>query len=256
MQTQNTTKEVTFDESGQTIETLETAAGAEAQEEIVDAEEAEETAAPAAKYRIGEREFATQEEALTYAQSQVSTLETEAQVADAYRQGIRDASINPATSAAPVTQQAAPAISTEEFYSDPQKFLEKYAAKIKSDALSEINQRDSLRAQSDQIWREFTDRHPGLADFRSDVEAFANSNADTVRGIAATKGQISAYDYVATKLKADFAKKAEVFKPRRELSNATAAASPTARGAGVTTKEPAKKELTFSEQIRSIRKRR
>lgn len=252
MQTQTTDsqspKEVIFDEQGNTVDIVDA--------EIPDDSAPEEAAAP--KYRIGDKEFATQDEALTYAQSQVSALETETQVSDAYRQGMRDAMSQTPSQQQSVTAPAPtePALNTEELYTNPQEFLQKYATKIKTEALSEIKQHESLRAQSDQIWREFTDRHPSLAEFRSEVENFVQGDQANVRAIIQTKGRPASYDFIATKLRARFESYAGALKPKRELANTTAGASPTTRASGVTPKPDTKKPLSFSEQIRSIRKRR
>ncbi len=260
MQTQEqpaTRKEVVFDEQGQTVETLEVAA-----EEVVEGAEAGAEAAAAAptpaKYRIGDKEFATQDEALAYATSEISAKDTEAQVADAYRQGIRDAAAHPPGIQPGVTLPAAPAappLNTEELYTNPQEFLRKYGEGIKRDVIAETSQQQNLRAQSDQIWSEFTTRHPELADFRSEVETFVDGNVTDVRSIISTKGRPASYDWIATKLKSRFEGYSNALKPKRELPNTSGGASPTQRASGVTPPAPANKLLSFSEQLRTIRKK-
>lgn len=255
MQTQaeETPKEVIFDENGQTV-------GAELEPDpVADAAKAAAAGEPEGKYRIGDKTFATADEALTYAQSNIVALETETQVADAYRQGIRDAGVSAAPQNPNVTLEptpAAPALDTQELYTNPQAFLAKYAAQIKTEINHENNQATNLRAQSDQIWREFCDRHPNLADFRTEVEAFVGQNTPDVRGIIATKGRPASYDFIATKLKSRFEAYSNSLKPKRELPNNSGGASPTARGSSVTPETQPKKALSFSEQVRSIRKRR
>lgn len=256
-QTEATTKKTAvFDEHGQTVEEIETAPA----EEITDqAEAVSQDNAPQApgKYRIGDRLFATQEEALEYAQSQVSALETEQQIADAYRQGMREALSTGTQPAESVTPKAPAAneLDTEELYTNPQAFLNKFATKIKTETRSEIDQVTSLKQQSDQIWREFTERHPALADFRSEVEGFVGEHTLDVRGIISTKGRPASYDWIATKLKSRFEAYANAVKPKRELPNGSAGASPSTRAGGVPPKEAGKKPSTFSEQIRNIRKK-
>lgn len=253
-----TRKEHVFDEQGNTVETVEVIEeGATSAQEV--SAEGGQTAAAAPKFRIGDREFATQDEALAFAQSEVSTLQTETQVADAYRQGIRDAMAQNTAGApgvTPAVESAASVINTEEFYTNPAAFLDRYAQKIKSETFTELNNANSLKAQSDQIWREFTDRHPEMAEFRTEVENFVQADTSTVRGIISTKGRPASYDYIATKLKSRFETYSNALKPKRELPNTTAGASPSQKAAGVTPKEPPKKALSFAEQVRSIRKRR
>jgi hypothetical protein len=253
-----TRKEVVFGDDGQTIEEtiVEDTSGAEAPAEAGAAGEEGAEAAPAAaepttgKWRIGDRMFASQEEALQYAQQQE-------EISAAYRQGVREGLNQPAAAAPGVTPAPAkPAINVEEFYTNPQEFLEKYATQIKSGLHSELSQKEAERTASENIWREFTDRHPDMADFRNEVEAFVAQNQPDVLALINTKGRPAGYDYVATKLKSRFAAYASALKPKRELPNAGAGVSPTARASGVTPKEPAKKALSFAEQVRSIRKRR
>jgi len=154
------TKEVFFDEKGQDIQETESA------QEADQDDTQEEAATP--KYKIGDKTFNTQAEALAYAESQVSALETETQVADAYRQGMRDALHKPLETEVVTPQQDD--VDTEELYTNPKAFLDKFANKIKHETRSELEQKEALRSESDQIWREFTERHPSLADFRGEVE--------------------------------------------------------------------------------------
>lgn len=255
-------KEAVFDENGQTIEEIVTAPEEPAQEEFAETPAETETPAPQlkgdGKYRIGDRYFQTQDEALAYAQSQVSALETEQQIADAYRQGMREALLANPQTAQEVTPQVTKQseFDTEELYTNPQAFLDKYATKIKSETRAELEQRDNLRTASDQIWHEFMQRHPMLADFRREVEDFANANQNEVRAVIATKGRPAGYDYVATKIKARFEAYANAVKPKRELPNNTQGASPSSKAAGVTPKAEAKKPLSFAEQVRSLKKQR
>lgn len=254
---QLTERERVFDENGATIEEVPTDdAETEAGEIPAEAAVAPSTTVHAKKFRIGDREFDTQDEALAFAQSHVNTLEVEAQVADAYRQGIRDAA-TPATTGQPnVTQpsQVQPD-DTEELYTNPQAFLERFASKIKTETRAEIDQRDALKTESDNIWREFTDRHPELADFRTEVENFVSGNLTEVRAMIGVKGRPSAYDWVATKLKSRWEAYNSALKPRRELPNTRTGASPGAPATTVTPPPRAEKPLSFSEQLRSIRKR-
>lgn len=251
-------KEVIFDENGETIEIVEASAAPEAPAEAEPPEAPETENGGGEKYRIGNRTFATQDEALVYAQSQVSALETEQQVADAYRQGMRDALPGAAAggpSVTPPPTPAAPVLNTEELYTNPQEFLDKFAKRIKTETKAELDQTDLLRQQSEQIWTEFVQRHPMLADFRSEVETFAGQNQADVRAIIATKGRPAGYDYVATKIKSRFESYANAVKPKRELPNTGGGPSPSSKAEGVTVSAAAKKPLSFAEQIRSIRKR-
>lgn len=260
----NARREVVFDENGQTVEVVEAPeeSGAPITEEsdpVAEAARAEAAAAaPAAKYRIGDREFTTSDEAIAYAQSQVSTLGTEIQVADAYRQGIRDAIANPSGNAPGVTAPAVPpppVLNTEELYTNPQEFLRKYGEGIKNEVLSTAQQQQNMRQQSDNIWGEFVQRHPEMSEFRGEVESFVQNDQANVRAIIQTKGRPASYDFIATKLKSRFEAYANAMKPKRDLPNTGVATTPNARGTVVTPPATIKKPLSFSEQVRSMRKR-
>jgi hypothetical protein len=253
MNTQSTAeprKEVTFDENGQTIEAAESLETLESGDESLEAAPAP-VESLAGKYKIGDRTFATQDEAFAYAQQ----LESELQVADAYRQGLRDAAPQTAQpdSVTPAPQDD---LDTDELYTNPKEFIQKLRNRTKEELLAEVQARENTRNQSDQIWRDFTDRHPALADFRGEVEDFVSKNLTSVRAIIGTRGQSAGYDWVATKLKSRFESYANAVKPSRELPNGRAATAPTAKGPGVTLKPDAKKALSFSEQIRMLKSKR
>jgi len=239
------TQENTFDEHGQTVET-QTVEG----EETVESEEQTETTGE--KYRIGDQEFATQKEALAYAQQ----LEADKQVSNAYQQGLRDA-LNQAPqehqSVTPTENEDED--STEELFTDPKNYLKRYAERIKQETRAEFDHRDQVRTQSNQIWQEFTDRHPMLADFRAEVEEFVEKNADEVKALIASKGRPAGYDHIATKMKSRFSKYASALNPGRELPNTTTTGVPTSKTDSVTPKKVPQKALSFYEQVRKIRKR-
>lgn len=261
MQTQTTQTQTApltervFDETGQTIEETQAAPTPVSTPEVPIEEPALEQAqtpqAAPVKYRIGDREFATQDEALAYADSQM-------QVTDAYQQGLRDAAYSQPTQSQSVTPQpqAAPDLDPQELYTNPQEFLRKYGQNIKGQTVAEIQQQNALRDQSDQIWREFSHRHPELADFRTEVENFVHGNQRDVRGIITTKGRDASYDFIALKLKSKFESYANAVKPQRALPNSGSTVTPTTKATSVTPKAPENKPLSFSEQIRKIKAQR
>lgn len=257
----------TFGDDGETVE--ESVAPVEQPVEQVDESQVEEpleqAAAPAAptvsgvgKYRIGNKMFETQEQALEYAQTHVSQMETEQAISDAYQQGIRAGMTQPGYAAPAVTPQSLPQddINPEELYTDPKAFLDKFAQKIKKETRAEVDQREQERLAADTVWNEFSHRHPMLADFRTEVEDYANKNARDVQAILNTRGRSAAFDYIATKLKTRAAAIAEASKPKRELPNVSTTITPSQKTPSVTPKQDAKKPLSMAEQIRSMKKRR
>lgn len=229
------------------------------EEEVADPPvEGDEGGAPAAgagkKYRIGDKEFDTAEEAHAYATSQISTLETERQLADAYRQGIQDASgaPNPAASATPAAPSSEPAFDEQLYYADPAAFLKQYGQQITQQVTQQISQQLSVKEQSDKIWSEFVSRHPELADFREEVEQTAGKHLTELKVVNATKGNAAGYDFVALKVKSNFARYANATRPQRQLPNTRQAAAPAGQS-GVTLPKAKQKPLSMAEQVRSIK---
>src|SRR3990167_9428070 len=107
-----TKTEEVFDENGQTIESI-PARTSEVEQSKQDAE-------PSAseKYRIGDKEFTTQKEALAYAQQ----LEADLQVSNAYQQGLRDSLNQQQPQQQNVIPQEEP-YNTDELYTNPNQFL-------------------------------------------------------------------------------------------------------------------------------------
>lgn len=234
---------------------------AEETDEVVEEpadEEVEETEveepAPAkgkAKYRIGDKEFDTAEEAHAYATS----VETESNENDAYRRIVKEALLAnpPAESVTPDADD----IDETQLFENPKEFLKKFAEKIETKTVQRLDQTQAQKTQSDAIWREFSDRHPALADFRNEAEMITGQNLALVQKLVKTKGQAAAYDFIALKMREDFSRKANALKPSKQLSNKSAATTPSGtKPAGVTPKPKEKKPLSFAEQIRSIKKRK
>lgn len=247
-ETQTPPRENIFDLDGSTVETREAGAPPSV-----------DNPPPAPKFKIGDREFATEKEAIEFAQSHVSTLETEKQVTDAYRQGIRDA-MTQAPPVAPGVTPPPPVIVPEldatKLYENPQAFLSDFAKKIKTETVNEFQQQQNVQQESNRIWNEFSGRHPQLADFRNEIEGFVAQNQTDVRSIIAVKGKDAAYDYIATKVKSRFNSYAEALKPKRELPNKTETTPPSDRETPpVTPPKDKKNPSSFAEQLRSIRKR-
>jgi hypothetical protein len=238
-----------FDEQGQTIEATES-------DEVGSADLAE--AEVAGRYQIGDKFFATLDEAHAYATEQLYGSQTEDHITDAYRQGILDASRQTSESNR-VTQPASAPVDDfdeEEYYANPKAFMTKYANKIKTETQAELEQRQALQAQSDQVWREFTERHPALADYRQETEGYVAQNIDTVKRLFASKGKAVGYDYIALELKKQFSRYAQALKPSRSLANTKTQSPQASQSPDVTQQKPVKKPMTMAEQIRSIRKRR
>lgn len=210
-------------------------------------------AAPAAahKYRIGDKTFATQAEALTYAEGQVQP----ASEVDAYRQVLREAIAQVPRS--PGITPAVPAEeNAEEIYTNPGEYLRKRDERIKSEVLQQVNAQSASVEADNRIWREFTDRHPDLTDFREEIVTLAGRIQPEVQAIGRTKGQGAAYDYVATKFKAQVERITAALRPKRALPNGATGGAAGNKVETVTPKTVLKKPSTMAEQIRNMRKGR
>jgi hypothetical protein len=252
---QTTQRERVFGENGETVEDT----GEVDQTEAVEAVEAEEPEGEALaadetaqhKYRIGDKTFQTQAEALTYAESQVqSTSEV-----DAYRQVLREA-ISQVPRSENVTPQVNQEENTEELYTNPNEYLRKRDERIKAEVFQQLQQSQASNDADNRIWREFTDRHPDLHDFREEITTLTGKIQPEVVAISRSKGQVAAYDYVATKFKAHAERITQALKPKRTLSNNSSGAPVGTKVEKVTSKVDSKKPLSFSDQIRNMRKRR
>lgn len=256
---------MTIEEITEEIEQAEDLNTEEAAEEETETQESEEGAGGgnAPKYIIGDKTFATQAEALAYAQQNLAALEREREILDAYRQGMTDASQQSGQGASGATEEPAedPLLADfdeDEFYTNPKEALKKVAARVREQALTEQQRLIAQRDQDAQVWAEFTADHPEMADYRAEVTSFVQSHAQEVSAIANTKGRKAAYAFVAGKLKEQFSRYAKALGPRKVLSRG-GAPSPAGQGTGakgVTPKGGAKKPLSMAEQIRSIRKGR
>lgn len=206
------------------------------------------------KIKIGDMSFNSVEEAHAWASKQVGQEQDHTQEVNAYRQVIQEALRNP--NGGENVTPAKPQFDEEKLWANPQEFLQEFGNNIRQQTLDEINKANALKANGEAVWNEFTGRHPQLADFREEVEQFAAANTKELAALTKAKGRTATYDYIAVSLKAKFQRYADAQKPRRELPNGKGGTSPSGKGTGVTPTKPAKKPLSFSEQIRSIKKKR
>lgn len=252
-------KERVFGEGGETIEETvidQEIVEEEVIEEVVETEEVEteEPAAPAPaahKYRIGDKTFATQAEALTYAESQVSSTSE----VDAYRQVLREA-ISAVPRSEPVTQTPKPVDNAEELYTNPDEYLRKRDERVKAEVLQTVQQHQAANDADNRTWRDFVDRHPDLIEFREEITMLVARIQPEVQTIGRSKGQAAAYDYVATKFKAQVDRINAALKPKRTLKEGGAGTPTGTKTETVTPKKGAVKPLSFVEQLKQTRKGR
>ena len=209
------------------------------------------------KIQIGDKEFATQAEAMDYARGLHATGETEKLLHDAYRQGINDAGIA-ATPAGGVTQSAPEEEEDDfdqKFYENPKEYLKSMAAKIRQEAMDDALNSVSQQQADAQLWTEFYSKHPDLAGFDEDCKAVLDREAEMIKTLVKTSGREKAMDYLARKTRAKFQQWAERQRPTKEVASEGGRATPTA-GARVThgKEESADGPVDFVAQMKQHRR--
>lgn len=241
------------------------AAGEEAQgegENEVSAEEADQIMAGATpgaasqgeipkaepKVKIGDREFATSEEAWSYAQE----LEREKLAADAFRHGLETA--QQVQLGNPQPAQAAPEESDSfdvEFYANPKEFLKKYGENIKSQVKTELEQQQSLKQKNDETWKQFYSDYPDLVSAQKLVQITLSENFDRLRHVN-TK---VALKEIADKVREERKRLVADLLPGTELKQVKQTASP-GGGHEVTRPQAEDKALSLVQQFRNIKRKR
>ncbi len=218
---------------------------------------AEETAPEAAaevtvpaeeQIQIGEKTFATQAEALAYAQSALRDAEHQRAVVEAYNTGLTERG-----AAQPVVTQATPDNWEERFYANPRGTLQELREEIKKEVLGNV----SAQTEDQKMWAEFNRLHPDLDGFQEDVSAVLTRYDKEIRALASTKGKESAMNFLAQKTRAKFEEYAERKKPKRELANGSGSGIPAGQ-TNVTKNSNNKEEkpLSFVEQVRQNKLKR
>jgi len=240
----------------ETDETDETEGDEPADDESSEEVEGEEPPKPAGKgkYRIGDKYFNTEAEALAYANANEAP---QTDRLDAYRQGLLDAAAlkNPDGSVTPPEDDGGVPFDEEAYLADPAGYMRKRDQLLIAKAAETVNNQSAIREQGNAIWNEFAGRHPELAGFRDETETFVSQNKDEIQAMIRSKGRPAAFDFIALRLKANFRKYQMLGKPTRTLPNGGGGPSPTGTGRSVTPKAKPEKVLSFAEQIRQRRVR-
>jgi hypothetical protein len=135
------------------------------------------------KITIGDKEFATQEEAMAYAKDLHDKGETEKLLHDAYRQGIQDAAIT-AVPGEGVTQE--PVVEEEDdfdqrFFENPKEYLKSMAEKVRQETKAEIQAETAQKAADQELWGKFYGKHPDLVGFEEDCQIILAREAEMIK---------------------------------------------------------------------------
>jgi hypothetical protein len=191
--------------------------------------------------RIGEREFASEKEALRYAEE----LEQKNTQLEAYNQGIRDTlgTVAPVQPAEPEEDNF-----DEKFYADPKGTLAAVRKQATEDALRMFDQ----QTQREVLWNQFLTANPDIR--RKDAERILAEpeNWAVLSKLTDTK---KAMAILAQKTRAEYAEIEELRKPRVELPANKRAAVPASGGAAPRVTQPKKDEapLDFVSQLKRMK---
>ncbi len=220
--------------------------GLEAPEAVAEPEA--EVPAEEIKFKIGGKEFSTQEEAWTYAES----LEQERLAADAFRQGVEVASrMNPGNPAPAPAAPTEPEEIDPEYYTNPKAYFAKREAQMIDRARAAIEQ-DSQRKQThEETWTQFYSDYPDLASARDFVDLTLQQNWNTLQHVETKQ----ALKQLAEKTRAKLKPIVEARMPKTELPKPKHAVS--AGGAEqVTQPKTAAQPLNFTQQMAKLKKGR
>lgn len=207
---------------------------------------------------IDGQRFANQKEAFNYLKSRVGQLETERLLDEARMEGRTEALqyIPQLTQQPIVPQSIEEEVNMDKFYEDPKGFMREYGQKIYEKVKNEVTQAQIVQQQQEQLWTTFTSKYPDLADFRSDVDAVANENAETIKALA-TRNKEKAMEFVALKTREKFQRYMEALKPTRNLPNTKQTVSAGGNPGVTTTQKTSQvdKPLDFTAQLRQFRRK-
>jgi len=213
------------------------------EEEVEGAPEVPQAAAP--KVRIGSREFATAEEAWTYAQE----LEQEKIAADAFRQGVETAAQAQQSNLPPAPQE--PEQIDPLFYTDPAAWSRKREAELAAQIEARINQNLTIKERNAQTWTKFYSDYPDLAKAQPLVQLALNQDWNTLQHIETGK----ALKLLADKVRAMKREMLADELPGQTLPQVRQTAS-AGRGVGVTPAAPKEQALNFIQQMRTMTKKK
>lgn len=201
----------------------------------------------AAKIKLGNREFKTQDELLSY----MTDLERKALASEAYLKGATEAL---ATKEAAPQAPAEPEIDLEEMmFTEPKKFIAHITAEAERKALAEIEKRDTARAIDTQVknsWDSFYRTNADLVDMQDQVLV---ETQRLLKERGPTLSESEALPIIAARTR-EYAKKiVDRFAPATELPSTPASTSGTSQASSGT--PPPTKPLSFVSEMRKFQRR-
>lgn len=208
----------------------------------------EQAAPKEVKFKIGGREFGTQEEAWAYAEQ----LEHERLAADAFRQGVEAARMSQPGNSAPQPEiPQEPEEIDPEYYTNPKAYFAKREAAIVARAEAAITQKQQRAQSEQQLWSQFYSDYPDLNDARDFVQHTLEQNWSQLEKVEVK----AALKIIAEKSRSRIKQLTEARMPKVTLPKVTQAASP-GGGEQVTQPKAKPQALNFAQQMKNLKKNR
>lgn len=216
---------------------------------------AEPVVEPEGTFEYDGQKFASEKEAFEYLKGKHGELKSTSMLDEARLQGMQEAfSYAPQQTTQPVEEPAIPTADMDQFYVNPGKYLADRDQATEDRVMQKVNANQTKLQRDTEVWHNFTNAYPDLADFRADVEGVADQYGNEVRMLA-SRDEKKAMDFVAMKVREKFQKYVDVMKPTKTLSNTKS--GPSTGGNQVVTpveKEPEDtKGLDMVSQMRTMR---
>ena len=202
-------------------------------------------AAKPAVFAVGDQEFATVEDAMKYAQ----TLAAEKVQRDAYEQGIKDASPDPAAEK-PDPDAAFYKQMSDMMFDDPATAIRMIEQRAVDRAASQITQATEQTQNRTKTWDKFYTDNKDLSVHRDIVDFILEKNWATLGPMQPDK----ALQKLAELTRGRLQKALKDMRPEEVLPSGSAMAT-SATGAPLATPVPEKQKLDFTQLVRKLNKR-
>lgn len=220
----------------------------------------EEETKPEARVKIGDMEFGSHEEALTWAEANVNRGSDSEKVFDAYRRGLQEAQSLVGKSGGvttdPGTDLEQDQIDFEaKFYENPKAALEELKAQAVREAKESISKEQELTRAEQQAWDRFRELNPDLAGKEKVARLMMEEYKSELKQRAEVLGQEEALKFLGQKTRALFQDYAKATLPKEELAEGGASVL-SGQGEVVTTGKKEETRLSFADQIRNMNRGR
>lgn len=208
----------------------------------------EEPPAPAQKFKIGDKEFASVEEAMEFAQK----LDSKAREREAFELGQESVKQAQAPEVPEVPKPSIEEIIQDELFDNPKEALKKYKEHIINEVKSTIKQESTQETQQKQLWDGFYEENPELVEHKELVEYTLERNWSELEAMEAKKG----LQELASRTKSTIERIVKTMNPSAEvLPSGSAKVAGASNQATTKSQESSPKRVAFADQVRMLNKR-